>query len=161
MRQGVQKAICGHSQLVQLTTTHLLDFARAHTTRVKATLEMTTGATGAAAVGIWLINDERPGKNPGPFLVVAGRQTEAEIIGLRAPHEPLSKPHFCTPLCTPHGVQACTHVAYFLMPIKRSEPDVALRRDLFPNDQGRTSSHQAGQRFPAAEVCVARLFRST
>ena len=34
---------------------------------------------------------------------VAGRQTEAEIIGLRAPHDPLSKPRFYTPSAPPTG----------------------------------------------------------
>lgn len=78
---------------------------------------------------------------------VAGRQNKTEIFGLRALQNPLTSSHFCTHLCTPLGMHTCTPLAYFQIPIRRSEPDVALRRDLFPNDQGRTSSHRP-ERWP-------------
>ena len=77
-----------------------------------------------------------------PVCTVAGRQNKTEIFGLRALQNPLTSSHFCTHLCTPLGMHTCTPIAYFQIPIRRSEPDVALRRDLFPDDQGRTSSHR-------------------
>ena len=34
---------------------------------------------------------------------VAGRQNKAEIFGLRAPQDPLTNRHLCTPFCAPRG----------------------------------------------------------
>ena len=44
---------------------------------------------------------------------VAGRQSKPATFGLRAPRLTLTNSHFCTPLCTLLGVQACTPLAHF------------------------------------------------
>ena len=36
-----------------------------------------------------------------PFCLVAGRQNQVAIVGLRAPRLTLTNSHFCTPLCAP------------------------------------------------------------
>ena len=43
--------------------------------------------------------------------LITARSANFPVAG--APQDPLTKRHFCTPLCTPQGVQACTPIAHF------------------------------------------------